>query len=100
MDTVNNTLDVGKSHEVINELYKQYESDEYMTSKITNYICVQLEGIFENMNRIRLERVARIEDLTSEQDNFIQSFLQNNQYFYAPSTDNFFLLRWFAISTI
>jgi hypothetical protein len=90
MDFDNNMSDIARSHAVIDELFKKYETDEYMTSKITNYVCVQLEGIFGNMKRMQVERAARIEDLTTEQDNFIHSFLHNNQYFYAPSTDNFF----------
>jgi hypothetical protein len=42
------------------------------------------------MNSIHVERQARIDELTQNQDQFIESFLNNNQYFYVPSTENFF----------
>lgn len=90
MESDNAHGDRKQAHAVIDELFQKYEEDPYMFPKITNYICNQLYGIFDNMKRLQLERAARIEDLTTEQENFIQSFLQNSQYLYAPSTDSFF----------
>jgi len=78
------------AYKAIDELYVKYADDTYMMPKVQNYICNQLQGIFDNMQRLHGERVARIEDLTNEQDHFIQSFLQNNQYFYVSSTDSYF----------
>jgi hypothetical protein len=90
MDSTNMSDEKQRAHRVIDDLFTKYESDAYMYPKLTNYICNQLDGIFMNMKRIQVERAARIDELTTEQDTFIQSFLHNNQYFYAPSTDNFF----------
>ncbi len=79
-----------KSHITINELYQKYESDPYMISKITSYICTQLPNICENIKLTHYQRALRIEELNTEQDAFIQSFLTNNQYFYASATDKYF----------
>lgn len=79
-----------KSHITINELYQKYESDPYMISKITSYICTQLPNICENIKLTHYQRALRMEELNTEQDAFIQSFLTNNQYFYASATDKYF----------
>jgi len=78
------------AHHAVNKLLDKYEDNPYMYSKVNNYICNQLSNIFENMNDMHNQRVIRMTELTNEQDNFIQSFLNNNQYFYSSSTDNFF----------
>jgi hypothetical protein len=79
-----------KSHTTINELYQKYESDPYMISKITSYICTQLPNICENIKLTHYQRALRMEELNTEQDAFIQSFLTNNQYIYATATDKYF----------
>jgi hypothetical protein len=74
----------------VNELYAKYKSNPYMEPKFHNYICNQLTTTLENIERNHTERTQRIEDLTSEQFSFIQSFLFHNHYFYHPTTENFF----------
>lgn len=76
--------------DTINSLYEKYANDSYMSDKTHNYICNQLPNILENIKRLHLERVARIEELSIEQDAFIHSFLNYNQYFYISSTEKFF----------
>jgi hypothetical protein len=76
--------------ETINALYTKYADDTYMSEKTHNYICNQLPNILENIKRVHLERVTRIEELSIEQDAFIHSFLNYNQYFYISSTEKFF----------
>jgi hypothetical protein len=75
---------------IINSIYDKYESYPYMLSKTNNYIINQLPTILDNINTTHIERQQRIEELTQNQDQFIESFLNNNQYFYIPSTENFF----------
>jgi hypothetical protein len=75
---------------VVNQLYDKYEKNPYMLSKTYSYIINQLPTILENMNANHVERQARIDELTQNQDQFIESFLNNNQYFYISSTENFF----------
>jgi hypothetical protein len=61
-----------------------------MLNRIHNYICHQIPNIFENMKNTHHRRQVRMEELTIEQDTFIQSFLNNNQYFYMASTEKFY----------
>jgi hypothetical protein len=76
--------------DTINTLYEKYADDPYMSEKTHNYICNQLPNILENIKRVHLERVTRMEELSIEQDAFIHSFLNYNQYFYISSTEKFF----------
>lgn len=87
-----NTIDIDKESacNVVKILIDKYADNEYMYQKVNNYICNQLGNIFENMNETHNHRVSRIAELACEQDAFIQTFLNNNQYFYAAATDNFF----------
>jgi hypothetical protein len=78
------------SHAVIDQLYQKYNEDPYMISKINSYICTQLPNIIENIKLNHYQRALRMEELTSEQDTFIQTFLTNNQYFYVSATDKYF----------
>ena len=87
-------IDVDKDKEnaciAVKQLIDKYAGDEYMYQKVNTYICNQLVSIFENMNESHKTRVTRIAELACEQDAFIQTFLNNNQYFYTAATDNFF----------
>ena len=76
--------------EAIHEIYAKYEQNPYMEQKVVNYVCLQLPLIFENIERTHIERSQRTDELTAEQNVFIQHFLYNNRYFYHPSTEAFF----------
>jgi hypothetical protein len=76
--------------EAIQTLYSKYEQNPFMEQKVVNYVCSQLPLIFENIERTHHERNQRMDELTAEQDMFIQHFLYNNRYFYHPSTETFF----------
>jgi len=76
--------------EAIQEIYTKYEQNPYMEQKVVNYVCSQLPLIFENIERTHIERSQRTDELTTEQNLFIQHFLYNNRYFYHPSTEAFF----------
>ena len=79
-----------RANKIVNDIFDKYESNSYMYQKINTYFCNQIANMFENMNESHNQRVIRFNELTNEQDTFIQSFLNNNQYFYIASTDNFF----------
>ena len=64
--------------EKVTQIYNKYKSDPYMESKVHNYICNQLSTTLENIERNHMERAQRMEDLTAEQLNFIQSFMFYN----------------------
>jgi hypothetical protein len=80
---------MNNSVEIINTMYAKYADNPYMTTKIQNYIN-QLPQVLELAYKNRTQRQQRIDELTSEQTSFIQSFLNNNQFFYVSCTENFF----------
>lgn len=86
-DTTNH---LDKILEKVTDLYTKYKMDPYMEPKMHNYICNQLSTTLENIERNHSERTQRMEDLTTEQYSFIQSFLFHNHYFYHPTIENFF----------
>jgi hypothetical protein len=71
------------------ELFDKYQHDPYMQAKLHNYVCVQLPTIMENIKRTRDERQQRIAELTIEQDEFIERFLNMHRYFYVSTTEKF-----------
>lgn len=81
---------ISKSTVTIKSIYKQFQDDEWMTAKIYSYINNQLPNVIANIKNTHEQRVTRIEELTTEQDNFIHSFLSDNQYFFNSATDRFF----------
>ncbi len=81
---------IKESIENITSIYEKYANDEYMISKIHTYVSNQLPNIIDNIKYTHDQRVLRIEELTTEQDAFIHSFLNDNQYFFIAATDRFF----------
>jgi len=71
------------------ELLDKYQDDPYMQAKLHNYVCVQLPTIMENIKKTRDERQQRIADLTIEQDEFMERFLNMHRYFYVSTTEKF-----------
>jgi hypothetical protein len=81
---------VQKITECVSKLYEKYETHPYMKDAAYNYICNRLPSILENIEKTHAERVQRLEELTVEQDFFINYFLSNTRYFYLPATESFF----------
>jgi hypothetical protein len=73
----------------IDSVFTLYDNDIHMIQKIHQYICNQFPGLLDKFKRTREYRIQQNEDMTTEQENFIQTFLNNNQYFYIPSTEKF-----------
>lgn len=74
----------------VSTLYAKYMNNPYMKDATYNYICNRLPSILENIEKTHAERVQRLEELTVEQDFFINYFLSNTRYFYLPATESFF----------
>ncbi len=87
---IENSPDLHKSLETVQELYEKYKDNGYMLNKTHNYICSQLPTFLDNLKKNHEDRIQRMHALTNEQNNFIQSFLNNNQFFYTPTTEKFF----------
>jgi len=75
---------------IVESLYEKYADDVYMHNKLNNYFNNHLSTMFDNMQLLRDQRILRIDELSCEQDIFIESFLNNNQYFYNSTTSNYF----------
>ena len=68
---------------LIEELNLKYKDNPYMIQRIEAHI-LNLPNTLEQENKKYDERVARFNELTSEQDNFHKVFLSKHQYFYMP----------------
>ena len=75
--------------QVITELWDKYQHDPYMQAKLHNYVCIQLPTIMENIKKNRDDRQQRIAELTIEQDEFMERFLNMHRYFYVSTTEKF-----------
>jgi hypothetical protein len=74
----------------VDELFLRYLNDPYMLEKTHNYICNQLPIVLGNMQQVHDNRITRIQELTNDQDLFIQSYLNDNLCFYVQQTEKFF----------
>lgn len=81
-------LDLAKK--TLEDIYIKYSGDPQIFAKMHNYVCFRLPGVIDEMKRASDERRVRNEYLSTEQDTFITSFLNDNQYFYCPQTELFF----------
>ena len=84
------TQPIDRIHQSIQSLYELYKDDAYICNKLDTYICNQLPIMVRNIKRNHEDRVYRIEGLTQEKEHFVSQFLNDNQYFYSPSTERFF----------
>ena len=75
--------------ESITHLLGKYRDNPYMFAKIHNYVCIHLPTMMSNMQKSYEERQQRIEELTVEQERFIERFLNTHRYFYVPTTETF-----------
>ena len=98
MEEYNKILNEAK--ESISIIYQKYASDSYMLNKAHNYVTCQLPTVLENMRQTYEQRQQRIETMTQDQDTFIESFLNNNQYFYVQQTETFFYYDGIHYQTI
>jgi len=79
-----------QSYKAVDDLFLKYLNDPYMLEKTHNYICNQLPIVLGNMQHVHDNRVNRIQELTNDQDLFIQSYLNNKPCFYVQPTEKFF----------
>ena len=79
------------SIKIIEQQYEMYENDEYMTTRIHQYICNRLPKIFESIHKTRITNQSYEEHMQNNQETFIQNFLHLNKYYYVPTTEKFFI---------
>ena len=83
-------LKIKDAKDMIDSIYLKYKDDPYMLAKTHGFICNQLPNVLENMHQNHEERATRLEEINKAQKHFIETFLNNNQYFYLPSTEKYF----------
>ena len=74
----------------IHSLYEKYQNNEYILSRIYTHINTNLSTTIENELKTYEERIERHNMLINEQTNFIQVFLNKNQYYYLPNCSSFY----------
>jgi hypothetical protein len=84
----------------VEELLNRYKDDEYMTSRINQYICNRLPKIFETIYKTHMTSQSYEEQMHASQESFIQGFLHANKYCYVPTTEKFFIYYNEHYSTI
>jgi hypothetical protein len=75
---------------IINDLVKKYENNEYMMQRIHLHLVNYLPNTLENECKTYEKRVERNLYLTNEQQLFIQVFLSKHQYYYLNSNNYFY----------
>jgi hypothetical protein len=75
---------------VINDLYKKYEDDVFITSKIHHYITNQLPVLLDTVSSSRERSKQRTSEHQDEQDKFMQQFLSQYRYYYNTSNEKYF----------
>jgi len=80
-----------ESCSIIQQLFEQYKDDTYMTGRIHQYICNRLPKIFETFSKNHKSNQNYEQHMQTNQDTFIQNFLNNNKYFYVPTTEKYFV---------
>ena len=75
---------------IIHGLYEKYRDDPYMLSKTRHLVCNQLSNMLDNISKTHEANELRFDEMSIEKDAFVESFLNDNRYFYSTSTESFF----------
>lgn len=89
-NSTSNNIVPQKYLDSLSALCTKYANDSFMTAKLDNLVTHQLQIMLENIDKSRVEREQRIDELTQEQDQFIQTFFSKHRYLYMQSADHFF----------
>jgi len=74
----------------IQEMFNQYENDEYMSKRLNTHIMTILPATLETEAKTREKRITRTHFLTNEQTVFVQVFLSKYKYFYLQNNGCFY----------
>lgn len=89
-NSTSNNIVPQKYLDSLSVLCTKYANDSFMMAKLDNLVTHQLQIMLENIDKSRVEREQRIDELTQEQDQFIQTFFSKHRYLYMTSADHFF----------
>lgn len=77
-------------NEKIAELYKKYESNEYMLNRLNTHLFTILPNTLEMENENYAERILRTNALQTMQETFIKVFLDKHKYYYIASSGYYY----------
>ena len=75
---------------IVENLYKKYEDDTFMTSKIHHYITHQLPVLLDTIQETREKNKQRTNEHQDEHHRFINQFLSQCKYYYNQSNETFY----------
>ena len=93
MSGTNQTTDttIDNLHNIINQLYAKYASDEFILGKLITHVA-QLPEILDAALQIRNDKAQRKQTLITASDEFIEKFLNESpQYYYNANVELFFV---------
>jgi hypothetical protein len=76
-------------HHILNILIEKHEKNDYVYSRLCNYIEKLLPIALENSVIISKQRETRKKQLTYDHDEFTNRFIQKNNYFYSSQSEYF-----------
>ena len=78
-----------KMHETLDELIEKYKDNDYVFGRLSNYIDKTLPGLLEYNVIIQKHRTEKKRQLTNDHEEFINRFLNKNEYFYSSYSELF-----------
>ena len=87
--------------EIVETIYDKYAENDYMRKRILHFFQTQIGPMFENIQKNHVQRQTHAIEMSIEQENFIQNFIQKYKYYYVPATDRFIRydeLRYTSVS--
>ena len=78
-------------HQIIDDLIQKYKENDYVSSRLVNYIENLLPAALESDALIHRQREERKKQLLSFKDEFTTRFLHKNKYFYSSQTELFLM---------
>ncbi len=74
----------------LKDLLEKYKNNQYIYSKLNNYILNQLPELLENAEKSQIEREKRKKQLEENTVVFIDNFINTNEYYYNNSSEIYF----------
>ena len=78
-------------HKKLDDLYIKYKDNEYILSKLNNFMYQILPFTLETFNKTNIEREERKNRLNNEKNDFIEKFLLKNRCSYCSNNELFIL---------
>lgn len=89
---MDNTVDDTNMNDAITKitsLFQKYNDNPYITTKLSNHINNQIESMLESLNIAHQERKVKKTCLNEIKQSFINLFMNENLYYYIPSSECF-----------